>query len=91
MNSTQEAVVVSVYDRDEEEEDRNDYEFKVGCSVCSVNITNRDLGPIVNGHPGDLVEKGPFDKCFATVKSTNTWIMVGFVLMTHNAALNLKV
>ena len=78
-------------DSDDELEDVDGYQFDIGRSVCSVNIGNRDLGHIVNGFPGDLLEKRPFDKCFMTVKIVNTWIVVGFLPMTGNAALDPKV
>ena len=68
----------------------DDYEFQVGCSVCSVNITNRDLGAIVNGYPGDPLDLRPFDKCFSIVKILNTWIVVGFMPMTGNAILDVR-
>jgi len=56
-----------------------------------VNIGNRDLGHIVNGFPGDPLAMRPFDKCFTTVKIVNTWIVVGFLPMTGNAANDPKV
>ena len=62
MDGKQDAIVVSIENSDEEEEDIGDYEFKAGRSVCIVNTTNRDLGPIVNGYPGDPVDMRPFDK-----------------------------
>ena len=76
---------------DEEVEDSDVYEFLVGRSACSVTIGNRDLGNIVNGFPGDPLEKRPFDKCFTKIKIINTWIVVGFLPMTGNAALDPKV
>jgi len=45
-----------------------------------VNIGNRDLGHIVNGFPGDPLEKRPFDKYFMTVKIVNTWTKVRYEL-----------
>jgi hypothetical protein len=78
-------------DSDDELEDVDGYQFDIGQSVYSVNIGNRDLGHIVNGFPGDPLEKRPFDKCFMTVKIVNTWIVVGFLPMTGNAALDPKV
>ena len=78
-------------DSDEEVEDSDDYEFSVGRSVCSVNIGNRDLGHIVNGFPGDPLAMRPFDKCFTMVEIVNTWIVVGFLPMTGNAANDPKV
>jgi len=75
----------------DEDVDSDDYEFSVGRSACSVNLGNRDLGHIINGFPGDPLNLRPFDKCFCTVKIINTWIVVGFLPMTGNAALDPKV
>jgi len=66
-------------------------QFDIGQSVYSVNIGNRDLGHIVNGFPGDPLEKRPFDKCFSSVKVVITWIVVGFLPTTGNAAFAPKV
>jgi len=72
-------------------EDVDGSQFNIGQSVCSVNIGNRDLGHIVNGFPGDPLEKRPFDKCFSSVKIVITWIVVGFLPSTGNAAFAPKV
>ncbi len=32
-----------------------------GASICNINLTNRNLGNIVNGFPGDAIEDRPFD------------------------------
>lgn len=54
-------------------------------------LFSRDLGNIVNGYPGDPVHLRPFDFCFTKEKIIKTWINVGFMPMTGNAALDPKV
>ena len=60
-------------------------------SICNVNITNRDLAHIVNGFPNDSIELRPFDNCFTKENIIKTWIAVGFLPMTGNAANDPKV
>ncbi len=49
------------------------------------------MGHVVNGYPGDPVELRPFDYCFTKEKIIKSWISVGFMPMTGNAALDPKV
>ncbi len=60
-------------------------------SICNVSLSAHDLAHVVNGYPGDPVELCPFDFCFTKEKIIKTWINVGFLLMTGNAALDPKV
>ena len=60
-------------------------------SVCNVTLNSRDLGNIVNGYPGDPAHLRPFDFCFTKEKIIKSWINVGFMPMTGNAALDPKV
>lgn len=60
-------------------------------SICNVNITNHDLAHIVNGFPNDPIELRPFDNCFTKENIIKTWIAVGFLPMTGNAANDPKV
>ena len=60
-------------------------------SICNVNISNRDLARIVNGFSNDPIELRPFDNCFTEAKIVKTWIAVGFLPMTGNAANDPKV
>lgn len=83
---------VAVNDSDDENEDGDDdYTFNVGSSVCNVSIDNRDLGAIVNGMPGDEIDKRPFDNTFTRPKIIDTCIKVGFLPMTGNAVNDPKV
>jgi len=50
-----------------------------------------DLGNLVNGWPGDPIEKRPFDCHFTEERIIKTWIAVGFLPMTGNAANDPKV
>ena len=52
-----------------DELDNNDvdddmFEFDVGKSICVVNLGNLDLGPIVDGLPGDPIELHQFSLWF---------------------------
>ncbi len=60
-------------------------------SVCNVSLTTSDVSNVVNGYPGDPVDLRPFDFCFTKEKIIKTWIKVGFMPMTGNAALDPKV
>ena len=35
--------------------------LQVGCSVCNVTLTYKDISTIVNGYPGDPIDLRPFD------------------------------
>ena len=69
----------------------DDDEPKKQRSICNVNITNHDLSFIVNGYSNDPVELHPFDHCFTKENIIKTWIAVGFLPMTGNAANDPKV
>ena len=60
-------------------------------SITKVKLSNLDLGHVINGFPGDPVELRPFDFCFTQEKIIKTWIKVGFMPHTGNAALDHKV
>jgi hypothetical protein len=60
-------------------------------SICNVSFSNMDLGNLVNGWPDDPVELQPFDCHFNTKQIIKTWIAVGFMPMTGNAANDPKV
>jgi len=60
-------------------------------SITKVKLSNLDLGHVVNGFPGDPVELRPFDFCFTQEKIIKTWIKVGFMPHTGNAASDPKV
>ena len=60
-------------------------------SITKVKLSNLDLGNVINGFPGDPVELRPFDFCFTQEKIIKTWIKVGFMPHTGNAALDPKV
>ena len=57
-------------------------------SITKVKLSNLDLGHVINGFPGDPVELRPFDYCFSQEKIIKTWIKVGFMPHTGNAALD---
>jgi hypothetical protein len=59
-----------------------------GRSICNVSFSNLDLGNLVNGDP---VELRPFDFHFRVECIIKTWIAVGFLPMTGNAAKDPKV
>ena len=85
----------------EESGDENDGELSVvgdvataarrETSITKVKLSNLDLGHVINGFPGDPVELRPFDYCFTQEKIIKTWIKVGFMPHTGNAALDPKV
>ena len=50
-----------------------------------------DLGNLVNGWPGDPIEKRPFDCHFTVERIIKTWIAVGFLPMMGNGINNSKV
>jgi hypothetical protein len=54
-------------------------------------LSNLDLGNVINGFPGDPLVLCPFDFCFTQEKIIKTWIKVGFMPHTGNAALDQKV
>ena len=84
--------IINVESDDEHEDGEGDVcTFNVGRSVCNVTIGNKDLGAIVNGFPGDPIEKRPFDFCFCYEKIIAKWIAVGFLPMTGNAVNDPKV
>ena len=60
-------------------------------SACNVTLGNRDLGHMVNGYKGDMIEKRPFDYCFQREHIIQTWKKVGFIPMTANAVNDPKV
>ena len=60
-------------------------------SICNVSFTNLDLGNLVNGWPDDPIELRPFDCHFNPERIIKTWLAVGFMPMTGNAAKNSKV
>ena len=72
-------------------EDLGSLSIKVGQSVCSVALTYRDLGYVINGFPGDPIHLRPFDNCFTKTKIHSTFIAVGFLPMTRNAVNDPKV
>ena len=81
--------VVAVLDN--EDKPPEDFSFTVGKSVCAITIGNLELGHIINGFIGDLIEKSPFDYCFQKHKLINMWIKVGFLQMSYNAINDPKV
>ncbi len=60
-------------------------------SICNVSLLNMDLGNLVNGWPDDPMELQPFNCHFNAERIIKTWIAVGFMPMTGNAANNPKV
>ena len=75
----------------DEDEDETENKPEKKRSICNVNISNRDLARIVNGFSNDPIELRPFDNCFTEAKIVKTWIAVGFLPMTGNAANDPKV
>ena len=78
-------------DESDAESDDEEVPLIIGNSVCSVTVGNRDLGNIVNGFPGEPIEKRPFDWIFQKHKILNFWIAVGFLPMTRNSITDPKV
>ena len=78
-------------DSDGESSEDEKHSQKKGSSICNVSLSNRDLGNIVNGFPGDPIENRPFDYCFTQEKIIKSWVAVGFMPMTGNAANDPKV
>ena len=81
---------------DEDEDDRSvavaaPVEAPQAQSITKVKLCNLDLGHVINGFPGDPAELRPFDFCFTKEKIIKTWINVGFMPHTGNAALDPKV
>ena len=60
-------------------------------SVCVVNLTNTDLGAIVNGFPTDPIELRPFDYIFTRENIWSWWCKVGFMPMNRNSSNDDKV
>ena len=78
-------------DSDASDTEKKQRARKKGSSICNVTLSNRDLGNIVNGFPNDPVENRPFDYCFTQENIIKTWVRVGFMPMTGNAANDPKV
>ena len=62
-----------------------------GKSVCNVTIGNPDLPRIVNGFPGDPIQKRPFDFVFTKENIWGWWKKVGFMPMSRNSLNHPKV
>ena len=78
-------------DGSESDDDDEVVTLTVNKSKCNVTIGNGDLAEIVNGFPGDPIEKRPFDFNFMIQKVIRAWIYVGFMPMTRNAVNDPKV
>ncbi len=76
---------------DKSDEDDQKCQKTKGVSICNINLTNHDLGNIVNGFPGDAIKDRPFDYCFSEDNIIKNWIAVGFMPITGNAANDPKV
>ena len=60
-------------------------------SVFNTILGNTDLPRIVNGFPGDTIEKHPFYVTFTQAKKLRWWEKVGFIPMSCNSLRYLKV
>ena len=55
------------------------------------HLTNDNIPEIVNGIPGDPIEARPFDEHFSGAKLGSSWMVIGFILFTHQALHHKKV
>ena len=78
-------------DDNDDDEYNNNVGKQKGRSVCNVSFSNLDLGNLMNGLPGDPIEKQSFDCHFTAKRIINTLIAVGFLPMTGNAVNDPKV
>jgi hypothetical protein len=62
-----------------------------GEKLQRVQLTNSDLGRIVNGRPSDPLEKRPFERSFTPEKVLAAWAKCGSVPMTRAALEHPKV
>ena len=69
---------------DDDSDDEDMFTLHHGKSACNVTIGNPDLPNIVNGFPGDPIEKRPFDFTFMKEKILSWWKKVGFLPMSRN-------
>ena len=60
-------------------------------SLMNVGLGNLDLGHMVDGYPGDPIERRPFTYCFTPAKVLTWWRKVGFLPMNRNALNDPKV
>ena len=67
------------------------YQVEYKWSVCNVTLGNLDLGVIVNGFPGDPIDRHPFDKVFTFDNIIFWWKKVGFLPMSRKATEDPKV
>ncbi len=72
-------------DDNDDDEYNNNVGKQKGRSVCNVSFSNLDLGNLMNGWPGDPIEKQSFDFHFTAKRIIDTLIAVGFLPMTGNA------
>ena len=68
-----------------------DHTIEHKMSVMNVCLSNLDLGNIVNGYPGDVIENKPFDNSFTRKIILSWWRKVGFLTMTRNTVNDPKV
>jgi len=80
-------------DSSDNESDEYDDEHgkQKGQSVCNVCFSNLDLANLVNGWPGNPIEKRPFDSHFTSEGTINSWIAVGVLPMMGITVNNPKV
>ena len=59
--------------------------------VPVAHLTNDDIPEMINGRPGDPLEKRPFDLMFSQQNIVRSWLKVGFVPFTRAALTHPKV
>ena len=62
-----------------------------GIRVSVAHLTNDDLPEILNGKPGEPIDKRPFDKNFTPGKIFRCWMNIGWTPFTRNALKHKKV
>ena len=62
-----------------------------GIRVSVAHLTNNDLPEILNGKPGEPIDKRPFDKNFTPGKIFRCWMNIGWTPFTRNALKHKKV
>ena len=60
-------------------------------NLMNVGLGNLDLGHMVNGYPGDPIDKRPFDNSFRRPNVLRWWRQVGFLPMNRHALKDPKV
>ena len=62
-----------------------------GIKVSVAHLTNDNLPEIINGKPGEPIDKRPFDKNFTPGKIFRCWMNIGWTPFTRNALKHKKV